>query len=142
MRLGMALLSTACALALAGCNTMEGMGTDISKGGQEIQGASRKVRQEWREASDRNDREFEAARTSCAGMSGADRDACVERAHARYSAAMGEARQTYPRSSRSAESDEDRVEDLYDTARERCEALRGDSEERCLADARARYRRR
>jgi len=141
MNLRIALLSTACALALAGCNTMEGMGTDVAKGGEKIQDASRKVRQDWREARDRNDREFEAARASCAGMSGADRDTCIERAHTRYSAQMSEARQSYPRSSRSAQSDEDRAEDLYDTARERCEALRGDAEDRCLADARARYRR-
>jgi len=142
MKRTFALLAAVCALTLAGCNTMEGMGTDIAKGGEKIQDASRKVRQDWREARNRNDREFESARASCAGMSGADRDACLERAHARYSAEMSQARQTYPKSSRSAESDEDRAEDLYDNARERCEALRGDAEERCLADARARYRRR
>src|SRR5947208_16791464 len=102
MKFRMALLSTACALALAACNTMEGMGTDVAKGGEKVQDASRKVRQEWREARDRHDREFESARGSCTGMSGADRDACVERAHARYSTQMGEARQAYPRSSRTA----------------------------------------
>jgi Predicted small secreted protein len=30
-------ICAACALGLAGCNTMEGLGTDISKGGQKIQ---------------------------------------------------------------------------------------------------------
>jgi predicted small secreted protein len=136
------LLCALCASVVAGCNTMEGFGTDVSKGGQAIQNASRKVRQDWREARDRNNQEFETARAGCANMSGADRDACIERAHTQYSAKMSEARQTYPRSNRLAESDEDRAEDLYDQARERCEALRGDNEEKCLADARARYRRR
>jgi predicted small secreted protein len=142
MKLRMAILCTAFSLAIAGCNTMEGMGTDIAKGGEKIQDASHKVRQDWREARDRHDREFQSARTSCASMAGAERDACIERAHERYSAQMSDARKTYPRQNRLAESDEDRAEDLYDVARERCEALRGDAEERCLADARARYRRR
>jgi predicted small secreted protein len=137
-----AVLYAAATLAVAGCNTMEGVGTDISKGGEGIQSASRKVRQEWREARDRNNREFETARASCTSMSGGDRDACIERAHARYSTDMSDARKQYPRQNRLAESDEDRAEDLYDTARERCEALRGDAEERCLAEARSRYRRR
>ena len=136
------LFCAVCASVIAGCNTMEGFGTDVSKSGQAIQSASRKVRQDWREARDRNNREFETARAGCANMTGAERDACIERVNARYSAQMNEARQTYPRGSRLAESDEDRAEDLYDQARERCEALRGDAEDKCLADARARYRRR
>ena len=142
MKLRMAILCAASSLAMAGCNTMEGMGTDIAKGGEKVQDASRKVRQDWREARDRHDREFESGRAGCASMGGAERDVCIERAHQRYSSQMSDARKTYPRQNRLAESDEDRAEDVYDAARERCEALRGDAEERCLAEARSRYRRR
>lgn len=141
MKLRHALVSAACALALGGCYTMEGMGTDVARGGQKIQDASHKVRQEWREARDRHDREYDASRRTCSGLAGADRDACMDRAHAHHRAQMSEARRTYPRSGMRSESEEDRMEDAYDAARERCEPLRGADEDRCMADARARYRR-
>jgi predicted small secreted protein len=140
MNLRHVLVSAACALALGGCNTMEGVGTDVARGGQKIQDASHKVRQEWREARDRNDRDYQAARGTCSGLAGADRDACIDRAQQRYSAQMNDARRTYPRSSMRPESEEDRLEDAYDAARDRCEAMRGEAQDRCMADARARYR--
>ena len=140
MKVRIAILSAVSALALGVCYTMEGMGTDISRGGQKIQDASHKVRQDWREARDRSDRNYQAARTLCDGLAPGDRDACVDRAHAQYSAQMNDARRTYPRSSMRVESEEDRLEDAYDAARDRCEALRGADEDRCMADARARYR--
>lgn len=141
MKYCIAVVSAACALALAGCNTMEGLGTDISKGGQKIQSAAAKVRHDWHEASVRNEREYDQARASCAGTSGADHDACMDRAHSRYTAEMDNARREYPRTTMSTESQEDRMEDAYDTARNRCESLRGNAEDQCVADARARYRR-
>ena len=140
MKLRYALVSAACALALGGCNTMEGFGTDVARGGQKIEDASHKVRQEWREARDRNDRDYQTARGACSGLSGADRDACVDRAQARHRAQMDDARRKYSRSSMRAQSEEDRLEDAYDAARDRCEALRGEAEDRCMDDARARYR--
>lgn len=139
MKYAIAWLCAACALALAGCNTMEGLGTDIAKGGQKIESASQKVRHDWREARARNEREYDQARATCAGLSGTDHDACMDRAHQRYAAEMGEARREYPRSSMAAESQEDRLEDAYDAARARCETLRGSAEDQCIADARARY---
>jgi len=139
MKYATASILAACALGLAGCNTMEGLGTDISKGGQKISSTAEHVRHDWREASERNDSAYEQARETCAGLSGADRDACIDRAHDRYVTSMNEARREYPRSSMAAQSDEDRKEDAYDAARERCEAMRGNTEDRCIADARARY---
>ena len=135
------LIYAACAVVLGGCNTMEGVGTDIARGGEQIQDASQQVRQDWREARDRDDHEYRAAHATCDGLSGADRAACIDRAQAQYSAHMNDARRTYPRSGMRAETDEDRMEDAYDAARDRCEALRGEDEDRCMADARARYRR-
>ncbi len=114
--------------------------TDVAKGGQSIQQASRNMRQEWREARDRNDRELAAARAECANVAGSERGTGIDRAQERYSEGMNEARRTYPYGSRAAQSDQERAEDLYDQARERCEALRGDAEDRCMADARTRYR--
>jgi predicted small secreted protein len=141
MNVRMALLGAACALSLAGCYTIEGIGQDVARGGQAVQDASRKVRADWREARMRNDREYDAARASCAGMSGADRDACIDRARARYSERMTDARKTYPRSELRTETEQDRMDDAYDAARDRCEQLRGAEEDRCIADARARFRR-
>ena len=132
-------ICAACALGLAGCNTMEGLGTDIAKGGQKIENASENVRQDWREASALNERDYDQARATCAGLSGTDHDACMDRAHDRYTADMYSARRQYPRSSMAAESQEDRLEDAYDAARTRCESFRGNAEDQCIADARARY---
>jgi predicted small secreted protein len=139
MKYWIGLVFAACGLALAGCNTMEGMGTDISRGGQKIQDAARHVRQDWRQASVRNEHEYEAARAHCAGLSGADHDACMDQARARYNAEMSAARKEYPRTSMRAESEEDRLEDAYDAAVDRCESLRGPAEDQCIADARIRY---
>jgi predicted small secreted protein len=139
MKYWMPLVSAALALGLAGCNTMEGLGTDISKGGQKISSAAAKVRHDWHDASVRNEREYDHARAGCAGMTGADHDACMDRAHARYSSEMNEARSEYPRTTMRAESEEDRMEDAYDAARNRCESMRGNAEDQCIADARARY---
>jgi predicted small secreted protein len=133
-------LCVACALGLAGCNTMEGLGTDISKGGAKIASTAENVRQDWHAASVRNEREYDQARETCAGLHGADHDACMDRAHARYTAEMENARREYPRGSMAEQSQADRMEDAYDTARARCESLRGSAEDQCIADARARYR--
>lgn len=140
MKLYLAVLSTIGAIALTGCNTMEGLGRDVQRGGQAISQTSRDVRADWREARARNEREYDAARRTCAGLSGTDHDACLDRAHERYAAEMSQARTTYPRSSMQARSDEDRREDAYDAARDRCESLRGAAEDQCIADARARFR--
>lgn len=141
MKYCIAVLSAMCTFGLAGCYTMAGAGEDIARGGQAIADASRKVRADWREARDRHDREYEAARKTCAGTSGAERDTCMDRARAAYGSRMKEARTSYPRDRMRAQSEEDRLEDAYDAARERCEVLRGADEDRCIADARARYRR-
>ena len=135
-----ASILAACALGLAGSNTLEGLGTDISKGGQKLESAAEHVRHDWRDASARNEREYDAARAHCAGLTGPDHDACMDRAHDRYVASMNEARREYPRDGMATESQEDRMEDAYDAARARCESLQGSAEDQCIADARARYR--
>ncbi len=38
------LLALACSLALAGCNTVEGLGKDIKKGGEAIEKAAEKAK--------------------------------------------------------------------------------------------------
>ena len=38
------LIALACAFALAGCNTVEGLGKDIKKGGEAIETAAEKAR--------------------------------------------------------------------------------------------------
>ena len=129
------------ALSLAGCNTMQGAGKDIERGGEKIQDAARKVRSEWREARERHERDYEMGRTNCASMSEPAREACHDRARAQYSVRMNEGRTTYKRNEMRSLSDEDRREDLYEAARDKCDALRGAAEDRCIADARAQYRR-
>ena len=132
-------ICAACALGLAGCNTMEGLGTDISKGGQKIQSTAENVRHNWHQASVRNEREYDQARATCAGLSGIDHDVCMDRARERYTTSMNEARREYPQTSMATESQEDRMEDAFDAARSGCESLRGAAFDQCIADARARY---
>ncbi len=134
-------VSGAFALALTGCNTIQGAGKDIERGGEKIQDASIKVRNDWRAARDKNDRDYEAARGSCSAGTDAQRDACRDKARADYSARMEESRRTYRRTEMRSQSEEDRMEDAYEGARDKCNALRGADEDRCVADARARYRR-
>jgi predicted small secreted protein len=132
-------ICAACALGLAGCNTMEGLGTDISKGGQKIQSTAENVRHDCHQASVRNEREYDQARATCAGLSGTDHDVCMDRARERYTTSMNDARREYPRTSMATESQEDRMEDAFDAARSGCESLRGTAFDQCIADARARY---
>ena len=140
MKFAAVSILAACAVGLAGCNTMEGLGTDVAKGGQKIESTAEHVRNDWREASERNEHAYDAARAQCAGLSGTERNACIDQAHDRYVASMNDARREYPRGSMAAQSAEDRQEDAYDAARERCEALRGSAEDQCISDARAHYR--
>ncbi len=139
MKLGMVMVCAIGAVALSGCNTMAGAGKDIASGGQAIENASVKARHEWREATNRNEREYDAARKACAGTTGSDHDACMDRARADYSARMKEARAAHHRDEMRAETEHDRMEDRYDAARQKCESLRGADEDRCIADARALY---
>ncbi len=132
-------VSGAFALALTGCNTIQGAGKDIERGGEKIQDASIKARSDWRAARDRNDRDYETARGSCSAGTDAQRDACRDKARAAYSARMEEARRTNHRAEMRSESDEDRREEAYEMARDKCNAMRGTDEDRCVADARARY---
>ena len=62
MKLYLAVLSTIGAIALTGCNTMEGLGRDVQRGGQAISQTSRDVRADWREARARNEREYDGER--------------------------------------------------------------------------------
>ncbi|MEF9996231.1 MAG: entericidin A/B family lipoprotein [Burkholderiaceae bacterium] len=43
MRAFLALLFTSCALMLAGCNTIAGMGKDVESGGAAVEGAAKDV---------------------------------------------------------------------------------------------------
>lgn len=135
------IVAGAFALSVTGCNTIAGAGKDIERGGEKIQDAARKVRNDWRNARERNEREYEVARTACTTGTDAQRDVCRDRARADYSARMNEARSTYRRNEMRSESEEDRMEDAYEAARDKCAALRGADEDRCVADARTRYRR-
>ncbi len=135
------IASGALAVSLAGCNTISGMGKDIERGGEKIQDASLKVRNDWRNARDSNERRYDAARASCANLPAAERDACRDRARADYTSRLDAERTTYRRQEMRSESEQDRMEDAYETARNNCDALRGDAEDRCVAEARARYRR-
>ena len=142
MRNAMALIvAGAFGLSLVGCNTMEGAGKDVARGGEKIQDASIKVRNDWRSARDSNERDYDTARTARMAGNDAQREACGDKARADYSARMNQARTTYHRTEMRSESEQDRMEDAYEAAREKCGALRGADEDRCVADARAKYRR-
>jgi len=120
---------------------MQGAGKDIERGGQKLTDTAYKVRADWRAERDRNDREYETARTACTTGTDAQRDACRERARNAYLGRMNEARTTYHRQELRAQSDEDRREEAYEAARNRCDTLRGADEDRCIAEARRQFSR-
>ena len=138
-----ALISLAAVAALAasisGCNTVSGLGRDVSAGGQAVSNTANNVRSEWREWRHRHDSEYETARSACAGGSEEQREACRERVRADYRTKMAEARNRYHRAEMRSESERDRMEDAYESARDSCYALRGGDEDRCLTDVRTRY---
>ena len=133
------VLATTCAMGLAACNTMQGAGKDIERGGQKISDAAAKVRADWRNARDRYDRDYDTARAACSSGTATQREGCREQARGAYNARMNEARNTYHRSEMRSESAEDQAEDAYEAARDRCNELRNEDEDRCIANARARY---
>jgi predicted small secreted protein len=140
MKLIMTVVAVGLATALAGCNTVEGLGRDVERGGEKLQNSSLKTRAEWHGARERYETEYDTARRNCAAGTEAERDACRDRERAQYSAQMNESRNAYRRSEMRSVSEEDRREDAYEAARGRCDSLRGADEDRCIADARRMYR--
>ena len=136
-----ALMSLAAIAALAttlsGCNTVAGMGRDVSAGGQAVSNTANNVRSEWREWRHRHDNEYVTARSGCTGGTEDLREACRERVRADYRTKMAEARARMKRAEMRAESDRDRSWDAYEAARDTCYSLRGAEEDRCIADVSA-----
>lgn len=136
-----ALISMAAIAALgmtiSGCNTVAGMGRDVSATGQGVSNAAYNVRNDWREWRARHDSEYEAARSHCAGGTEDQREACRDRVRADYRSKMAEARAKYHRDTMRAENDRDRAWDSYEKARDTCYELRGAEEDRCIADVRS-----
>ena len=137
-----ALISLAAIAALgatiSGCNTVAGMGRDVSASGQAVSNTAYNVRSEWREWRHRHDTEYVTARSACAGGTEDQREACRDRVRADYRAKMAEARNRYHRAEMRAENDRDRAWDAYENARDTCYTLRGAEEDRCLADVSSR----
>ena len=133
-----ALMSLAAIAALAttlsGCNTVAGMGRDVSAGGQAVSNTAYNVRSEWREWRHRHDNEYVTARSACAGGTEEQREGCRERVRADYRTKMAEARARMKRAEMRAENDRDRSWDTYEAARDTCYTLRGAEEDRCIAD--------
>jgi predicted small secreted protein len=133
------VLATTCAIGLAACNTMQGAGKDIERGGEKISDASARVRADWRVARDRHEHDYDAARTSCSTGPAAQREACREQARVAYNTRMNEARVTYKRREMHSVSAEERAEDAYEAARDKCNDFRNEDEDRCIASARSTY---
>ena len=80
--------AAAFAATLSGCNTMAGMGRDVSATGQGVSNVAYNVRSEWREWRHRHDTEYETARSACAGGTEDQREACRDRVRADYRTKM------------------------------------------------------
>ena len=128
--------AAAIAVTISGCNTMAGVGKDVSATGQGVTNASYKVRDDWRAWRHRHDTDYETARAACSGGTEADREACRDRIRADYRHKMAEARAQYKRAEMRAENDRDRAWDSYERARDTCYELKGAEEDRCIADVR------
>jgi predicted small secreted protein len=133
-------LAATCAIGLSACNTMQGAGRDIEKGGEKISDAAAHTRAEWRHARDRYEHDYDDARTRCANGTAAQREACRDQARATYSSRMNEARNTYHRHEMHSVTAEERAEDAYEAARDKCNGFRNEDEDRCITNARSMYR--
>ena len=60
------VLATTCAIGLAACNTMQGAGKDIERGGEKISDAAARVRADWSNARDRSEHDYDSARAASA----------------------------------------------------------------------------
>jgi predicted small secreted protein len=104
-------MAVTCAIGLAACNTMQGAGRDIERGGEKISDAAARVRADWRHDRDRYEREYDEERARCANGTATQRDACRDQARATYTTRMNEARNTYHRHDMRSVTAEDRAED-------------------------------
>jgi len=103
--------------------------------------AERQARREYRDALDRAETDFQAARAACTQAAEDQRESCRDQARSTYRIRRADARASYRSSAgHDTESNEDRREREYAAARERCDAYRGEAEDRCVEDARALYR--
>ena len=133
------VLATTCAIGLAACNTMQGAGKDIERGGEKVSDAAARVRADWRIARDRHEHDYDTARTSCSSGPAAQREACREQARVAYNARMNEARATYKRRDMHSATAEERAEDAAEAARDKCNDFRNEDEDRCIVTARSSY---
>jgi len=101
---------------------MIGAGKDIERGGEKIQDASLKVRAGWRNARERHEKSYDAARAACNSGTESQRDACRDKARADYTARLDADRTTYRRREMRSESEQERMEDAYEAARDRYDA--------------------
>jgi predicted small secreted protein len=127
-----------CTALLSGCNTVEGVGKDVERGGEKVQEAAHKARIALHDAMERAEQRFRAARSQCTAGAESDREVCRARARTEYKAQVADARTTYQRERARANAEEDRMTEAYVSAHERCDALRA-NEDRCIAEAQARY---
>ena len=125
------LLCGATALMMAGCNTMEGAGKDVSRGGEKMQNAAQRASNALRNAFERNDLAYREGRAKCASLPAGDqRTACRDKARQEYYARRTEARTAY-------RTEDERLEQEYRTNYDKCYAAGDD--ERCYEEVRTIY---
>ena len=125
-----ALFCCLSALIMAGCNTMEGAGKDVSRGGEKVQNLAHRAHNGLRNAFERNDLAYREARAKCASLPADQRSACRDTARQEYYARRTEARNTY-------RAEDERLERDYRTSYDKCYSAGDD--ERCYQDVRTIY---
>ena len=131
MKVLTACLFGASALVMSGCNTMEGAGKDVSRGGEKVQNAAHRASNALRNSFERADVAYREGRARCASLPAADqRAACRDQARQEYYARRTEARTTY-------RTEDERLEQQYRLDYDKCYNA-GDNEQ-CYAETRTRY---
>src|SRR5438094_10183544 len=108
------IVAAAFGISLSGCNTIAGAGRDVARGGEKIQDASVKVRNEWRDWRMSHERSYGEARARCTAGTDAERDACRDRVRAEYRARWQEGRTKYHRAEMRSTTEQERMEDAYE----------------------------
>lgn len=104
-----------------------------------VRAADSERKHEYKEAIERADADYKAAKEACESREGHERDVCMKQARADHVRATAEAKAQYKSKTAMAGARESDHDAQYKVAKEKCEGLSGDAQEACIRDAKMRY---
>lgn len=88
---------------------------------------------------DQIDSRYDAARKQCDGLSGNDKDVCMQKAKADKESAQAQSKAGKEKAEADREASKERRKADYDVDMKKCDAMSGDAQDKCEADVKKRY---